>query len=113
MGVGSLALFIGLRFLKKQFPQFIPLKLIPGVLVAVGLGILVSYLFDFEAMGVFVLGAIPSGYPAPRPPNFDLDFISQLIPAALYMSVVGMVGSLVAVRQFSSYFRYYVCSPLP
>jgi len=61
-------------------------------------------------MGVFVLGAIPSGYPAPRPPNFDLDFISQLIPAALYMSVVGMVGSLVAVRQFSSYFRYY-CDP--
>ena len=24
------------------------------------------------------------------------------------MSVVGMVGSLVAVRQFSSYFRYHV-----
>jgi len=110
MGVGSLFMFIFLRQLKKKFPKFIPLKLIPGVLVAVVAAILLSWGLDFEAKGVPVLGTIPSGYPAPKSPNFDLDFIATLIPAALYMSVVGMVGSLVAVRQFSSYFRYH-CDP--
>uniref|UniRef100_A0A6U1U0C5 STAS domain-containing protein n=1 Tax=Vannella robusta TaxID=1487602 RepID=A0A6U1U0C5_9EUKA len=110
LGAGSLLMFILLRELKKKFPTFIPLKLVPSVLIAVAAAILLSWGLDFDGKGVPVLGEIPSGYPAPKAPNFDLDFMSQLIPAALYMSVVGMVGSLVAVRQFSSYFRYH-CDP--
>lgn len=59
LGVGSLLMFILLREIKKKFPRFIPLKLIPSVLIAVGVAILLSWTLDFEAKGVPVLGEIP------------------------------------------------------
>ena len=60
LGAGSLLMFILLRELKKKFPTFIPLKLVPSVLIAVAAAILLSWGLDFDGKGVPVLGEIPS-----------------------------------------------------
>ena len=53
-------MFFLLRELKKRFPKFIPLKLIPGVLIAVAVAIILSWSLDLESKDVPILGEIPS-----------------------------------------------------
>ena len=108
LGTGSLFTMFFIRETKKMFPRFIPLKFIPAVLVVVGFSMLLSWSLDFKERGVATLDEISSGYPAPTAPPFTRQLIAEMIPASLYMSIVGMVGSLVAVRQFSAIFRYTV-----
>ena len=63
VGVLSLGLILGLRFLAPA---------VPGALVLVVAGILASRAFDLEAHGVALVGDVPSGLPTPELPSLDL-----------------------------------------
>ena len=51
-------------------------------------------LFGLDAQGVKVVGALPTGLPPLTLPQVDLDLWSQLLPAAILISLVGFVESV-------------------
>lgn len=65
-----------------------------GPIVAVAASILAVKLFDLEAAGVKVVGAIPQSLPPFTIPLFDPDLWSKLAVPALLLSVIGFVESV-------------------
>ncbi|WJM98919.1 sulfate permease [Pseudomonas defluvii] len=65
-----------------------------GSVLALLASILAVSLLDLAAAGVRVVGAVPSGLPAFSMPTLDLALASQLLPAAVLISLVGFVESV-------------------
>lgn len=55
---------------------------------------LASYLGDFPAHGVQLVGAVPSGLPVFTLPTFEIDLWSELAVSALLISIIGFVESV-------------------
>lgn len=85
MSVLALGLMYGL---KSYLPR------IPGVLVAVVITTLVSFGFGYEEMGGRVVGNIPEGLPGMVMPSVNMDVISELIPAAVAISLIGFMEAI-------------------
>lgn len=65
-----------------------------GPIAAVAMATLAVVLFDLEAQGVKVVGAIPQDLPPFTAPLFDLSLWRQLAVPALLLSVIGFVESV-------------------
>ena len=74
--------------MKKYTPK------IPGVLVAVGGAIIVSYMIGFEKMGGAVVGGIPQGLPDFIVPTINTDVFMQLLPSAILIAIVGFMEAI-------------------
>ena len=74
MGLGSIALLIALR-------RFAPS--LPGILIVLVTGIVISALFGFDDHGVDVVGRLPSGVPQLAVPDVSWHAAAQLIGPAL------------------------------
>jgi len=85
MAVASIAIMVTI---KRLWPK------IPGVLFAVVITTVVSYLIDFEGKGGIVVGAIPAGLPSIQIPGFDFSIISQLISSAIVISLIGFMEAI-------------------
>ncbi len=59
-------------------------------------------LFDLEALGVQVIGAVPQGLPAPRVPALDDLALLTLLPYALGIAVVGYTDNVLTARAFAT-----------
>ena len=83
-----LALILGL---KRWNPNF------PGLLVAVGTGALLTFLFDLpvETIGS-KFGGVPRSLPWPEIPDFPVTRIPELIPSAVAIAVLGSIESLLS-----------------
>ncbi len=91
IALATMALLVALeRFL----PRF------PAPLVAVGGGILVSWLFGLQALGVGTVGLIPQGFPSITLP--DLNLAMQLLPGALGIALMSFTESIAAGRAFAA-----------
>jgi len=91
LGLGLLAL---LRALRRWAPR------LPGPLVAVGLGLLLSLAFDFRDMGIRLVGAIPQALPAftlPMPQGLALEDFAL---ATLGILLVSFSSGIVTARSF-------------
>ncbi|UWQ12449.1 sulfate permease [Aliiroseovarius crassostreae] len=53
-----------------------------------------SWQFDLQGHGVAIVGAVPQGLPPLTSPSFDLGLWSDLIGAALLISIIGFVESV-------------------
>ena len=84
--VGIIA-FTFIFVLKKLKPKF------PASLVAIAIGLILSYVFSFESMGIAIIGTIPSEIPKPSLNNFHLNDLFLLINASLIIGMVGFVES--------------------
>ncbi len=73
---------------KKYFPR------LPGVLIAVVVCTLLSWGIGFEGMGGAIVGAIPAGLPGIKMPTFNWEVISQLISAAIVISLIGFMEAI-------------------
>ena len=71
----------------------------PAPLVAVGGGILASFLYGAESHGVSIVGAIPAGLPRPTLPSLDL--VTALLPGALGIAVMSFTETIAAGRAFA------------
>ncbi len=98
----GLALFLLLRFLGRWRPS------IPGPLVAVVLATVLSYLFDFKAMGIKVVGSIPSELPWPSLPIPNGVPVTDLIVGALAVLIVSFGSGIVTARSFGAKNKYPV-----
>lgn len=76
---------------------------LPGPLIAVVLMITAGWLFNFEARGIAVLGALPTGLPSIRLPDIalSLNLVSDLIPIAISMFVVILAQSAATSRAYA------------
>lgn len=69
-------------------------------LVAVGVGIAVSWFFDLNTQGVSIVGIIPQGLPSLTLP--DLTLIEELVPGALGIALMSFTESIAAARAFAN-----------
>src|SRR6478609_4123056 len=70
----------------------------PAPLVAVGGGILASFLLQLGTRGVSIVGLIPRGLPKLTLP--DLSLVEQLVPGALGIALMSFTESIAAARAF-------------
>jgi SulP family sulfate permease len=78
-GVFSFAIIYGL----KHYQPRIPASLLALVLASVAI-----YVFELHESGIAIIGDIPGGLPALRPPAFDFAIVSSLIGPAVVMALV-------------------------
>ncbi len=81
---------------------------IPAALVAMIFGIVVSAVFGMEALGVHVVGAVPSGLAPPKLPGITPEQWLVLIPGALALSLVNFAEAIGPARSFATKYRYSI-----
>src|SRR5512143_1554820 len=75
---------------------------IPGMLVAMVLGSLVSLFVDGASHGVKLVGSLPSSLPPLSSPDLTLRSIRQLSPGALAVAMLGLVEAVSIARSVST-----------
>src|SRR5688572_8945977 len=89
----ALASMVVLLVMERRWPHS------PAPLVAVGGGIVASFLLGIESLGVSTVGAIPRGLPGLTLPSLDL--VTALIPGALGIAVMSFTETIAAGRAFA------------
>lgn len=101
VGVASLVLIFGLKYLAPK---------VPGALVLVVVGLLASVLLDLEDKGVALIGDVPSGLPTLVLP--DLEFVvanfGVIIAAAVGLLLIGFSQTAGDARSFASKHQYQI-----
>ncbi len=85
MGIGALIIIFGL---KKYAPK------VPGVLTAVIITSIISWIVGFEALGGKVVGNVPAGLPSIGVPNFDMSIALDLISKGIVIAVIGYMEAI-------------------
>ncbi|MGB3716770.1 MAG: solute carrier family 26 protein [Candidatus Promineifilaceae bacterium] len=99
VGAISLVLLFGME---ELFPK------IPGALVVVALGIVVSALLNLESYGVHIVGDIPAGLPQLGFQNVSLRDIIALMPGAIGILLVAFAESVAAARAYAKKHGYEI-----
>lgn len=68
-------------------------KAIPGALIVVILGCLVTYFFQLNQNGVPILGDLPTGLPGFSLSFFEVSTIIDLLPISIIIAIIGFIGS--------------------
>ena len=97
LGVGSL---VGIVVLKRIAPR------VPGALIALIVGIVLSTVLDLSAQGVETVGEITTGFPLPSIPNLPLGDLVFLITGAFGIVFLALAESIGAARAFGARHGY-------
>jgi sulfate permease, SulP family len=98
--IASLTLILGL--LVKRFYPKIPF-LIVALFAGTFLGVIFNMLYGYDAIGIQTVGALPQTLPPLSAPDFSLDTMQKLAPAALAMTLFTLteaisIGRAVGIR---------------
>ena len=99
VGLVSLAL---LFLIERFFPK------IPAAIVVLFLAIAVSAIFDFESMGIHIVGEIPAGLPDLGLPDVTMEGVLTLAPGAFAIAIVAFAESIANARTYATKFGYTV-----
>lgn len=77
-------------------------KAFPSGLIVMATGVLLSYLLDFEARGVDVIGAIDAKISLPTLPTLRFGDVLALLPSALIISIVGFLEAFAVAKSIGS-----------
>jgi MFS superfamily sulfate permease-like transporter len=86
--------------LEERFPR------VPAALVTMVYGIAVVSIFNLEALGVHIVGDIPSGLAGPALPEVSLTDLLALLPGAFGIALVAFAEAVGPGRQFAAKYRY-------
>jgi len=100
--LGTIFLIYALRFINRS---------LPGGLIVVILGVLISWFFNLEAKGLRIVGTVPSGLPSLQLPQFDWHTIEKLIPTVLTVTIIGVVESLSIAKVIGAKHQNYTILP--
>src|SRR4051794_16507829 len=89
IGVVSMAALLVMRRVDRK---------LPGPLFVVVVAIVVSAVFDLQAQGVAIVGAVPAGLPRPAIPNVSVQDIFVLLPAALALTILIYADEILTAR---------------
>lgn len=92
MGLGGIVTILLLKRVHKA---------IPGALIIVILGCLVTFLFRLDEIGIPIVGSMPSGLPGFNIDFFDFSSIIKLLPTALIISLICFIGSYSIAKTIS------------
>lgn len=98
IGLGGIALILGVKRWNKA---------IPGPLVAVVFGILVTWLAGLSDLGVKIVGEVPRGLPAFEVPQISWQSTVDLLPMALTICLVSFVESIAIAKTLQAKHRNY------
>lgn len=101
VGVGSILLILALRGLKRRLNW----PLLPELFITVCVMCAIVAVFDLEAAGVKVVGAIPASLPSFELPNFDLALIEQLSTNALAIALLGLLEAISMAKAIAAVTR--------
>ncbi|WP_206020115.1 SulP family inorganic anion transporter [Pseudomaricurvus alkylphenolicus] len=73
-----------------------------GPLLVITMAIVLSYGFDWQALGIAVVGSIPSGLPLLALPGFEPALWRDLAASALLISIIGFVESIAMARTLAA-----------
>ena len=96
MGIVALAIMI---LLKKYAPK------VPGVLTAVVVTTLASWLFGFHAAGGAVVGEVPSGLPGFSIPELNWTITGQLLASAVTIALIGFMEAIAIAKAMAGQTR--------
>ncbi len=102
IGLGGIALIIAVRKINRS---------IPGSLLAVLFGILVSWGFGLTESGVKIVGEVPQGLPSFVLPGFSFDTLGTLLPIALTISLVSFMESIAVAKAVQAKHKNYKVIP--
>jgi len=77
-------------------------RTLPGPLIIVVLTIILSYVLDWQAKGVAIVGAVPAGLPKITVPAVNFQDILALLPAALALTILIYADEVLTARVFAS-----------
>jgi high affinity sulfate transporter 1 len=99
VGLGALAVVLALHLLAPK---------VPGALVLVIGGLVLSRVLDLAERGVEVVGDVPRGLPVPQLPSGELfmDHAATIATAALALFLIGFSQTVGDARVFASRHRY-------
>eukprot|EP01113_Clastostelium_recurvatum_P011697 TRINITY_DN1598_c0_g1_i1.p1 TRINITY_DN1598_c0_g1~~TRINITY_DN1598_c0_g1_i1.p1 ORF type:complete len:869 (-),score=193.42 TRINITY_DN1598_c0_g1_i1:1-2607(-) len=108
IGIAGLGILYGIKKINRKYKIQIP-----GALVIVVLGTLLSWAADLEGRsGMAVVGSVPGGFPAPRLPGVEgqslFATLKSLLPSALIIVVVGFISSVAIGTKFAEMHHYHV-----
>jgi high affinity sulfate transporter 1 len=98
----GLVVIAGLLILRQVAPSW------PASLVAVIGGIAAVALFDLRARGVGVIGALPSGMPAPQFPTAEVSVYRDLFDDAAAIMLISFTSGMLTARSFAQRNHYKV-----
>jgi high affinity sulfate transporter 1 len=93
VGLMGIVVIVGVR---RRWPR------LPGVIVAVGLGIVAVVAFDLTARGVEVIGVLPRGLPSPAIPDVRLEDLPLLFSGALGIALVTVADTTVLSQSLAA-----------
>jgi high affinity sulfate transporter 1 len=93
VGATGIVVILGVR---RLWPR------VPGVIVAVGLGIAAVVVFDLTARGVQVIGVLPRGLPSPAIPDVRLEDLPLLFSGALGIALVTVADTTVLSQSLAA-----------
>lgn len=90
IGVGAIVLIVVL----KRF-----LKHIPGSLIAILLGILITYVLRLDQLyEVKIVGTVPRGFPSFEMPTLHLTYLPKLLPMAVTIALISFMESIAIAK---------------
>jgi SulP family sulfate permease len=101
VGLGAIALVIGLRALKKQ----LGLLLLPELLIVVILMAALAGGLGLEERGVKVVGAIPARLPSFETPNLSPEQIRDFASGALAIALLGLLEAIAMAKAIAAVTR--------
>ena len=99
IGVAALAVIFVLR---EYAPK------VPGMLVAVALGVAAVRVFDLQDHGVAIVGSLPGRPAVLHVPHFGLNDIRELLPDAFALALICFAESVAGARALAAEHHYEV-----
>ncbi len=93
VGLTGIVVILGVR---RLWPR------VPGVILAVGIGIAAVVAFDLTGRGVEVIGVLPSGLPSPAIPDVRLDDLPLLLSGAMGIALVTVADTSVLSQSLAA-----------
>jgi SulP family sulfate permease len=82
-------------------------KNIPGGLIVVAIGIILSFFCDFSTKGVEIIGFVPHGLPSFCLPSLSMANIIILLPTVFLVTLIGIVESVGIAKALENKNQYY------
>jgi len=102
IGLLGIALILSVKRINRK---------IPGALTAVVVSILAVYFLNLSSESIRIVGDIPAGLPAFRLPNFNLEIMKKLLPAALTIGLIAFTEAISISKAIQAKHRDYEILP--
>ena len=84
---------------------------IPGALIVVVIGTVLSWIFDLESKGLGIVKTVPEGLPIFQTPDLQIETIKKLLPTVLTVTTIGIVESLGIAKVLEAKHQNYDVRP--